>query len=386
MASTLEASAGQLRAVSARAVAEYERRLDALLFEVGRDMATYPAILSLVGHGPMTEMFEFNRLHSGLMRAVLRFGDFLLLLRGHGWFVRAYQARGFWRNFFPVAMRSWAKAALAQMDPATGAEIARLYGFLTEHHGAFAEPDRAAAGVAAPREGAGISDTFLDGLLAGDEASCLAIARGAVAPGGLNGLYEGVVRPAMQRLGARWETGAVDGAAERIATGIVERVIHVAASGLGPRDRVDGLTAVVACAPDERHTIGARMVADLLRLDGWDAIYLGSDVPAAEVPKLLLGRGSTLLAVSVTLPAHLVGVSGMVAAVRAVPALGHVRIIVGGSAIESVSDTTMRALGVDGWARDAVGAARLATKWRMPVGERSSPHVPTRLRPGSRLA
>ena len=41
-------------------------------------------------------------------------------------------------------------------------------------------------------------------------------------------------------------------------------------------------SAVLACAPGERHEIGLLMLAVLLRSDGWQVAYLGADTPVAD--------------------------------------------------------------------------------------------------------
>ena len=38
-------------------------------------------------------------------------------------------------------------------------------------------------------------------------------------------------------------------------------------------------TAVLACAPGERHELGLLALAVLLQADGWLAVYLGADTP-----------------------------------------------------------------------------------------------------------
>lgn len=45
----------------------------------------------------------------------------------------------------------------------------------------------------------------------------------------------------------------------------------------------DGRRAVMACAADELHELGARMVADFLQLDGWDVSFLSASVPISSI-------------------------------------------------------------------------------------------------------
>lgn len=377
MNTNLEALATTLGPMSPRAVAEFERRLDALLLDVGRDLATYPAISSLIGHAGMARLFEFNREHAKLVRAALRLSDFELLVRGHAWFVRAYQAQGFWRSLFPEAMLAWLRAVQSHMDTPTAAEVSRVYRFLMENDREFnGERETAGAESAPPTTG-----VFTEALLAGDEALCLEVAEAVLARReGLPVLYDEVLAKAMAAVGALWESGKADSTTERIAVGIVERVMGMAATRFDLHRVADGPRAVVACAPEEQHALGARMVADLLRLDGWNVTYLGASPVAGDLVKLLRRQRPALLALSVAMPGHLVEVKNLVGAIRGDPALDGVRVVLGGAVLQLVSERTVRGLGVDGGARDARGAVRAAAAVtggdRRPLGERlSSRHV-----------
>ncbi|NWG00118.1 MAG: cobalamin B12-binding domain-containing protein [Thermoanaerobaculaceae bacterium] len=352
MTNQLEALAATVAAVSPRAVAEFERRLDALLLDVGRDLATYPAIASLIGHGSLGRLCEFNREHSRLVLAALKFADYRLLVRGHVWFLRAYQAQGFWRSFFPEAMLAWLRAVQKHMDAPTGSEMSRVYRFLMENDRSFSEEQQAAAVPVG---------AFAEALLRGDEAACREEAQVVLGgAGGLAALYEDVIAPAMRTVGTLWEQGKIDSTAERIATGIVERIMATAAASFHLEGVSGGPQAVVACPAEEQHAIGARMVADLLRLDGWDVTFLGANVPSVDLLKLLRSRRPAVLALSVAMPGHLVEVKSLVTAVRGDAALGRLRILLGGPVLAQVTDATVRALGVDGGARDARGAVRAA--------------------------
>lgn len=370
MTTNLEARASLLGPISPRAVAEFERRLDALLLDVGRDLATYPAISSLIGHASMSRLMEFNREHAKLVRAVLKLGDFELLARGHAWFVRAYQAQGFWRSLFPEAMLAWLRAVQSQMDAPTGAEVSRVYRFLMENDREFGTDREGTGGGAAPPT----TGVFTEALLAGDEALCLEVAEAVLARReGLPVLYDEVMTPALAAVGTLWETGKVDSTTERIAVGIVERVMGMAATRFDLHRIADGPRAVVACAPEEQHAVGARMVADLLRLDGWHVTFLGANPLASDLVKMLRRERPVLLALSVAMPGHLVEVKALVGTIRSDAALDGMRVVMGGSVLQLVSERTVRVLGVDGGARDARGAVRVAAALsgtdRRPPGE-----------------
>jgi MerR family transcriptional regulator, light-induced transcriptional regulator len=92
-----------------------------------------------------------------------------------------------------------------------------------------------------------------------------------------------VLTPALAEVGECWASGSVTVAQEHLATSTVRAALQKLLSD--QRADVRG-TAVLACAPGERHEIGLLMLAVMLRSDGWEVAYLGADTPCAEAVEL----------------------------------------------------------------------------------------------------
>jgi MerR family transcriptional regulator, light-induced transcriptional regulator len=88
-----------------------------------------------------------------------------------------------------------------------------------------------------------------------------------------------VVAPLLDRIGDAWEAGEITVAQEHLLTSKIrfrlEQLVGYAGGG------VRG-TAVLACAPGERHELGLLMLAVLMQADGWQVEYLGGDTPALQ--------------------------------------------------------------------------------------------------------
>jgi methanogenic corrinoid protein MtbC1 len=119
---------------------------------------------------------------------------------------------------------------------------------------------------------------------------------------------------------------------------------------------------VSACVPGELHEIGARMISDLFEMNGWDTVFLGADVPVESVVNTVIQHNARVLAISVTLAAHLSAVSEMILQVREHPDSSKVKILVGGAAF-SIDNTLWLRLGADGWAEDIDDAIALVNSW-----------------------
>lgn len=174
---------------------------------------------------------------------------------------------------------------------------------------------------------------FLTALLAGDRARAHALGRRAF-DRGIEHLYDGLIAPSLRRVGELWYEGRISIADEHLATALAEAVV----ASLYPSYRwsTGGPHAIVACPEGERHQFGARMLADLLALDGWDALFLGGDVPRGPFVDLAKRVDAKLVAISVTIPRQLVAARETIAAIRG--SGQRCQIVVGGRAVAALSD------------------------------------------------
>ena len=88
----------------------------------------------------------------------------------------------------------------------------------------------------------------------------------------------GVIEPAARDLGDLWEKGKCSVAAEHLATTCflfrVSRLLETSGN-----DRHASNTAIVACLPGERHSLGARLLCYYLGRSGYQVSYFGSSLP-----------------------------------------------------------------------------------------------------------
>jgi methanogenic corrinoid protein MtbC1 len=73
----------------------------------------------------------------------------------------------------------------------------------------------------------------------------------------------------------------------------------------------------VTATPDEQHTLGARMVADFLEADGWEALLLGAGPPVRDVLELVDLERPDVVALSTSTAGVLPGVIELVGALAA---------------------------------------------------------------------
>ncbi|NKI42425.1 cobalamin B12-binding domain-containing protein [Streptomyces physcomitrii] len=163
-----------------------------------------------------------------------------------------------------------------------------------------------------------------------------------------------VIAPVQARVGREWAGNRMTVAEEHAATALNDRVVgalsaHPASRPGAPRGRV-----AVACVDGEWHALPARLLAEVLRVRGWEVDFLGAHVPSAHLVDHLHTTGPDAVALSSSLATRLPTAH---AAVTACQAIG-VPVLVGGAAFGAEGQYA-RLIGADAWAPDARGAAGL---------------------------
>jgi methanogenic corrinoid protein MtbC1 len=85
-----------------------------------------------------------------------------------------------------------------------------------------------------------------------------------------------VLLPYMHDLGEQWSEGQVSVAEEHFATNFFQARLYALARGW---DRGLGPRALLACAPDEQHSLALMVFGVALHELGWCITYLGADTP-----------------------------------------------------------------------------------------------------------
>jgi DNA-binding XRE family transcriptional regulator/methylmalonyl-CoA mutase cobalamin-binding subunit len=100
--------------------------------------------------------------------------------------------------------------------------------------------------------------------------------------------------------------------------------------------------ALVCCIKGELHSTGARMAADLFRLEGWTVDFLGPDVPTEAIVAMVKSRRPQILALSVTMKQNLRHVRALLEALRKLPA--PPKVLIGGQATPTLTRWKVRDL------------------------------------------
>ncbi len=186
-------------------------------------------------------------------------------------------------------------------------------------------------GQGADRGAARLSRLYLDALRAADGPGAYRVAAGALREGmTMPALYQQVVAPAMHRIGALWERGAITVADEHLATALTNRVLTALRPTPGDAAAPRVGRALLAAVEGEQHALGLRMAADILEDAGYEAVYLGADVPTDALLRAVESLSPDLVALAATMPTLAPRLEAVAAELRqARPGLG---LLIGGEA------------------------------------------------------
>ena len=162
-----------------------------------------------------------------------------------------------------------------------------------------------------------------------------------------------MLAPLLQELGDRWEVGSARVCHEHMATAIVRTVIGgLVLTQPGP---AGARRLVVATPHGELHELGALLCALLAGAAGWDVLYLGPNLPAAEIVEAAARGGAAAVAISMSSAARRETEADLRQLVTALPA--SIPLLAGGAGAGASAALARRALlfvdltALDDWLR-----------------------------------
>jgi methanogenic corrinoid protein MtbC1 len=357
-------SLGSIHAVSPEAAKLYEKSIDRLVDHVNDELEANSKIIELLGGNPFGLMRNNHSNHATFMTTVFKIGSYELLARTVPWVYRAYRARGFSYDYFPVELAAWKYAVRECLDDDYSAEIIEIYDWMISHHETMIQLSVSGEGLtfSAQSETTEMQEILLSLLLHGDSKGSLLLVNHSIQTiDDLKHFYIDVVCPVMYRIGLLWEKNEISVAEEHLATAIVGRITAALYPLFANVDVCRG-KAVVTAGPNEFHELGARMLADFLEMEGWDVTYLGANTPKEELLAILKPQKPFMVALSVATVFNLDNARQTIEMVKSDPETRNIKIMVGGLAFNGMPQL-WNDFGADGYADNAYNGALSANAW-----------------------
>lgn len=349
-------SAEALPQVSPEEVALYEQHMDRLVEQVDQTLEGHASLSEMLGGGTLAMMKDNHANHAALMKTVMRLHIPGLLARLLPWVFRTYRNHGFAYSYFAAEIKAWQSVLTWQFGAENVKGLLAWYEWLADQVARAEEIAQFTEAMPAPAEDPlrEVRERFISSLLSGDYNACLTIAQEQTATNRQQEqFYLSVIQPTMYRIGHLWENGEISVAQEHLCASMVGRIMAVIYDPPAKHARTP--KAVVTCAWNEFHELGAWIVADMLAMNGWDVSYLGANTPNNELLDMLSKVRPQLLAISVAMPYNLDRVKDLMDSIHATDALAGVHTIVGGYAFQWMPDL-WKYLGADDFAASPVDA------------------------------
>ncbi|NCC28915.1 MAG: hypothetical protein EOM22_12435 [Gammaproteobacteria bacterium] len=174
-------------------------------------------------------------------------------------------------------------------------------------------------------------ERYLQALIAGDSTSCAHLVDKALAAGiPVPGVYEGLMKPALYRIGELWARNQVSVACEHLATTITEGLLNRVYPSI-VHARHCGRKVVLATVEDELHQVGLKMVGDLFEMHGWDARLMLAGASIDCLLESIERERPDVVGLSFSVDFHVDALKGMLRRIRA--AYPELPILIGGQGL-----------------------------------------------------
>lgn len=132
-----------------------------------------------------------------------------------------------------------------------------------------------------PRNHATLAQELLTALLAYDAGGANAVVEEAFALYRVEEVCLHLFSPVLVEIGERWHRQEASVAQEHFAAHFIQRRMGALLQTYHPTS--GRATIVTACAPDELHELGILMLSVFLARRAWHVVYLGANVPVADL-------------------------------------------------------------------------------------------------------
>lgn len=285
----------------------------------------------LTGSNPF-ELVEMNhKNHATFMYNVFLTKDAQNLHDTYVWAYGTYYSKGFVFRYFYLELTAW-REAFESSDRETLAPIIELYDYLISLHDYFVKYATSTKEEVPKNLDEELYNDFLKALLKPDVNVAIEISNAFIkTDDDIKSFWEHIILPALYSVGNKWAIAEISVGEEHTATSICQRVMSEHYSKI--IKHIEKKTRVlVTTSPNELHEVGARMLADILELNGYDVRFLSSHSTLGEKLEMIYTEDIELIAISTTVVSNISKTKEIVDEIREKFKDKTPKIVVGGQA------------------------------------------------------
>jgi len=205
-----------------------------------------------------------------------------------------------------------------------------------------------------------VANQYLQALLSVDRNEARKLIRTAIQTGTrVQDVYRYVFEPVQREVGRLWQMNHISVAQEHYCTATTELLMSEIYRDKAEIDRGPHFF-LGTCVAGVQHSLGIRMLSDLLGSNGWKVYFTGANTPSASLVELLRRFKVDVLGISAATSMDLAQVRQLIAAVRS-SSKTKTKILIGGR-IFNEYPTLWKKVGADAFAKDALAGVQMAYK------------------------
>jgi methanogenic corrinoid protein MtbC1 len=205
-----------------------------------------------------------------------------------------------------------------------------------------------------------LANSYLQALLSVDRNEARKMILSAISSGTRpEDIFRYVFEPVQYEVGRLWQMNHISVAQEHYCTATTELMMGELHRDREEMDRGPHFF-LGTCVAGGYHSVGIRMVSELLEAAGWKVYFTGANTPAADIVELISRFTVNVLGISAATPMDLPQVRKLIRAVRTTTK-ANTKIMVGGRVFNDFPELWKK-VGADAWEKDAVSAVTMAFK------------------------
>jgi len=285
----------------------------------------------LIGANAINTMLTNHLNHALFMRSIFELKSAKTLVETIIWVYKTYMARGFTHRYFFYELLAWIES-IEELNLAIP-HIKTLYQLMVDKHELFISLAHIDDSIHVDSQFETNYKAFVQAILLPDINQAMDISNEFIQNNEDIALFwQGVILPSLYEVGRQWANNMITVGREHLATSIVQKVMALHYPKILNRIEFDAKRIVVACSPNELHEVGARMVSDLLELQGFNVLFLGANTPNSGIIDIIKLKSPIAIAISTTLVGNVVAVKELIEEINKEPGIENLKTIVGGQA------------------------------------------------------
>ena len=285
-------------------------------------------VIALTGGVSFDIVKSNHKNHADFMSNIFQIKDSQILHDTFIWAYNTYHNKGFSFQYFYHELMAW-KSFYITINSLQFESIIKLYDYLISLHEYFIQHSVSSHTYIPNINDTQIYEEFLNALLNTDLTKALQISHSFIEDkDDIVSFWEEIILPSLYTIGDKWANAEISVGTEHSATSICQRVMSEHYGSIIKYIK-DKKNILVTTSPNELHEVGARMLSDILELNGYNVTYLGSKVPIEDLLDIVSTNNIDIVLISTTLVSNIDKTQEMVKQIRN---RYKIKIILGGQA------------------------------------------------------